>query len=320
MNNQGGVSLVIPAFNEENGLRQTLEDCRNCLNSLKIHFEIIVVDDGSTDATASIAEGASARVIRHPANGGYGRALKGGILAARYETIIIMDADGTYPVHSIPLLLEHYRQGFDMVVGQRTGEHYEQSVFKFSLRRLLQFLVEWSCGKTIPDINSGLRVFARTPVKAFFRHLCDTFSFTTSLTLAYMMTGRFVAYVPIAYAPRVGSSHVRLLKDSLLTLGYILRQILYFNPLKIFLLFSLIWLGIGLSGFIFFALTRLMISYYFGVLSLFGAFLMLGMGLLAEQIRQVVISISDNKTIFVQKSDTESSATPLVGKRENDHG
>jgi len=294
MINLDGISLIIPAFNEENGIRRTLDDCRHCLHSLNMPFELIVVDDGSSDATASVAEDASAKVIRHPANGGYGRALKSGILAASYETIVIMDADGTYPPHALPLLLERYRQGFDMVVGERSGEHYKQSVFKFSLRRILQFLVEWSCGKAIPDINSGFRVFARTPVLAFFRHLCDTFSFTTSLTLAYMMTGRFVAYVPIAYAARVGSSHVRLFRDALHTLGYIMRQILYFNPLKIFLLFALLWLGIGLCGFIFSALTKLNIGYYLGIFSLFGSFLMLGIGLLAEQIRQVVISMRDS--------------------------
>jgi glycosyltransferase involved in cell wall biosynthesis len=271
-----------------------VDNCRGVLQETDLAFEIIVVDDGSADATAALAESASARVIRHPANAGYGRSLKDGVLAARFETIAIVDADGTYPVEELPRLLKKFAAGFDMVVGARTGKHYRQSVLKSLLRGLLQALVEWSCNKAIPDINSGLRVFGRKDAIFFFRHLCDTFSFTTSITLAYMMTGHYVAYVPISYGVRIGSSHINLAKDSLYTLGYILRQILYFDPLKIFMLFAFCWMTGGVGGFLFSLITGLSIGYQFGILSIFGVFLMLGFGLLAEQIRQLVVRREDS--------------------------
>ena len=181
-------------------------------------------------------------MVRHPHNVGYGRSLKNGIAAAQYDMIAICDADGTYPAAAIPELVRLHREGFDMAVGRRQGPHYRESMLKMPMRALLRFLVEWTAGRHIPDINSGLRVFSRAAVMQYFAHLCDTFSFTTSLTLAYMMTGRFVAYAPIDYFERAGRSKVRLFRDALRTLQYIVEAILYYNPLKLFLLFSLICL------------------------------------------------------------------------------
>jgi len=290
---QIGVSIVIPAYNEEKAIADTVATCRKMLENFEA-FEIIVVNDASSDATAQIAQNAGARVIHHPVNGGYGRSIKDGIRAATYDTIVILDADGTYPIEDITKLLEKYFEGFDMVVGARAGTHYIQSKFKSCLRSILKFMVEWSCGKSIPDINSGFRVFSKNESLRFFNHLCDTFSFTTSLTLAYMMTGRFVGYVPTQYYPRIGSSHVRLFTDSLNTLNYVLRQILYFNPIKIFTLFAICWLLFGVFWFVCFTILHLLVGYYLGILSLFGACIMFGLGLLAEQIRQLILSGEHN--------------------------
>jgi glycosyltransferase involved in cell wall biosynthesis len=291
-----GVSVIIPALNEQNAIGETVGACVRVLTEWgKAPFEIVVVNDGSIDETASIARAAGATVVDHPGNGGYGRSLKDGILAAKYDTIAMTDADGTYPVKDLPILLEKYLQGFDMVVGARTGEKYRQSPFKSFLRSLLKFLVEWTAGKQIDDINSGFRVFAKENALPFFRHLCDTFSFTTSITLAYMMNGLFVAYVPIDYYQRVGSSKVRLFSDSLRTLGYVMRQILYFDPLKIFVLFSVTWLFFAFWCFVLTALTGIQIGYNVGIFSIFGSFIMLGLGLLAEQIRQLIVSLADRQ-------------------------
>ena len=147
-------------------------------------------------------------MVRHLQNLGYGRSLKDGIAAARYDVIAITDADGTYPIKDIPRLFDVYRAGYHMVVGTRTGEHYRQSAFKSPLRWILQHLVEYTASRDIPDINSGLRIFSQLHATTYFERLCDTFSFTTSLTLAFMMNGLFVVYVPIEYYKRIGKTKV----------------------------------------------------------------------------------------------------------------
>lgn len=241
------ISIVIPAYNEADAIRGTIVSIKEALApSFDDTLEVLVVDDGSTDDTAGIAAAAGASVARHPHNGGYGQALMTGIKAARHDTIVIIDADLTYPVESIPALVAEYQRGFDMVVGARTGRHYEGSVSKSTLRRVLKILVEYTAGRQVPDVNSGLRVFSRKTVLAYFPQLCRTFSFTTSLTLAYMMTGRFVAYQPIAYHERVGDTKVRMFRDSLRTLQYIVEAIVYYNPIKVFIPLSVLAIAIGL--------------------------------------------------------------------------
>jgi glycosyltransferase involved in cell wall biosynthesis len=181
---------VVPAKNEAASLAQLIDEIIKALRPMCHRgqeelegFEIVVVDDGSQDETGEEAVRTGARVVRHPHNVGYGRSLKDGIQAAIYDTIVICDADGTYPAAAIPELVRLYQVGFDMVVGERHGPHHRQSVMKSSLRVLLRFLVEWTAGRRIPDINSGMRVFSRAAAIKYFPHLCETFSFTTSMTL-----------------------------------------------------------------------------------------------------------------------------------------
>ena len=283
------ISIVIPAYNEEKAIDSTVRHIHQTLTSSKlIPHEIIVVDDGSSDRTAHLALQAGAIVVRHPHNVGYGAALKSGILKAQFDTIVITDSDGTYPIAEIPHLYEKYTEGFDMVVGARQGVVYKGSYIKWPLRILLRFLVEWTAGRKIPDINSGLRIFSKKTISSYFSRLCNTFSFTTSATLAYMMTGRFVVYLPISYSERIGSSHVRLWRDSLRTLQFIVQAVTYYNPLKIFLLLA----GLSLIG----ALLSLIIGIIFHVATGFVMSVMLiscsilifSIGLLADLMRQII--------------------------------
>jgi glycosyltransferase involved in cell wall biosynthesis len=284
------ISIVIPAFNEAGGIAGTIASLRQALAaSPEEGAEILVVDDGSSDDTGRLAAEAGASVVRHPHNVGYGQALKSGILAARHDTIVIIDADLTYPAESIPELVAEYRKGFDMVVGARTGHHYAGSVFKGPLRDMLKFLVEFSAGRSIPDANSGLRVFSRKTVSGYLPHLCNTFSFTTSMTLAYMLTGRFVTYLPIPYHERVGTTKVKLLKDSLRTLQYIVQAIIYYNPLKLFLLLTLITVGLAVAGFVTAAITGLNAPYFLGVGGLLMSIVVFALGLLADLLRQILV-------------------------------
>ncbi len=281
------ISVVLPAYNEEAGVAGTVRELADALAAMGIGgFELIVVNDGSTDRTAELAQEAGARVISHPESAGYGRALKSGIAAASHDTLIICDADGTYPAEHLPELLEKFEQGFDMVVGRR--QRFRDSLTKGLLRHVLRWLVQYTAGRPVPDVNSGFRVFSQDTIRPYLNILSDKFSFTTSLTLAYMMTGRFVAYVPIGYRMRQGKSRTRLLRDSLRTLQYILQALVYYNPLKIFLLFSMVCLGLAGLGFLGSALFGLLSGFLLGVGGLLVALIVLCFGLLAELLRQIL--------------------------------
>lgn len=283
------ISAVVPAFNEEAAIAQVVGELRSVLSNAGVQdFEIIVVDDGSSDRTAALAAGAGARVLHHPQNVGYGKSLKDGIEAARHDTILITDADLTYPLDHIPSLLAEYRKGFDMVVGARTGPHFEESRLKIPLRALLKLLVEFTTGRRIPDVNSGLRIFRRAAVLGDLRQLCDTFSFTTSMTLAFLMKRRFVSHVPIPYRERAGQTKVRLFRDGLRTLQYIVQAIVFYNPLKIFLLVSMSCLAVSFVALIFASLGHWTSGYLLAGAGLLAAMLVFGLGLLAELVRQLL--------------------------------
>jgi len=277
------ISIVIPAYNEKDAIVSTVIHIRQTLEQAKlIPHEIIVVDDGSSDETASLALQSGAVVVRHPHNLGYGASLKSGILISHYDTIVITDSDGTYPISQIPLLYEKYSEGYDMVVGARQGIVYKGSYIKWPLRILLRFLVEWTAGRKIPDINSGLRIFSKKTISSYFNRLCNTFSFTTSATLAYMMTGRFVVYVPINYSERIGSSHVRLWRDSLRTLQFIVQAVTYYNPLKIFILLASLCMFGSLISILIGLLNSIATGFLMGVMLICSAIILFGMGLVTD--------------------------------------
>lgn len=282
------LTVVLPAFNEENAIADTVRTIRSVLDAAGYDSgEIIVVDDGSTDKTGAIAAEAGARVLRNMQNIGYGYSLKRGINDASHDIIVIADADGTYPLEDIPRMVALYQEGYDMVVGARTGEHYRESAVKSPLRSALKLLVEFTAGRAIPDANSGLRVFSRAQIMPLFPHLSDTFSFTTSSTLAYMLKHKSVHYVDISYNKRIGSTKVRLFRDMLRTLQYIVQAILYYNPMKLFIVLCLMTSLMG--GVLIFG--GLALSYpaaiFLGVGSFLVTVLIFALGLLGELICQI---------------------------------
>ena len=283
------LSVVIPALNEREAIGGTVTTVRQVLAKAGIEpAEVIVVDDGSSDGTGDLAVAAGARVIRHPHNVGYGRSLKDGILAAQYATIAITDADGTYPIHDLPMLFALWQTGYDMAVGARTGPHYRESLVKSPLRWILRLIVEWTAGRRIPDINSGLRVFSRDLTLGYFNRLCDTFSFTTSLTLAYMMNSKFVAYEEIDYYRRIGKTRVHLLRDAFKTLQFIVEAAVYYNPLKIFSLFSLLCLFAAGASLIVGITTHLASFFLLGVGSILAGVIVFSLGLVCTLLKQIM--------------------------------
>lgn len=290
------ISIVIPAYNEQDVIVDTISRCKNVLSQLfGTEGEVIVVDDCSKDQTYELAKKAGATTLTHPHNAGYGRSLKDGIMAAKYDIIVITDSDGTYPIESIPDLYTEYLKGFDMVVGARQGKNYDESFKKKILRNILKGLVEYTAGRKIDDINSGLRIFSKSTITKYFDTLCDTFSFTTSVTLAYMMTGKFVKYTPIQYHKRVGKSHVKLFKDTLRTLQYIIEAILFYNPIKIFLIFCFSTFFISILSLAVGFIWQIKSAFYMCVGCLLVTFLLFGLGMISVLLKQILFNSRFNK-------------------------
>ena len=237
------ISVIIPAYNEEAAVGGQIVSIREVLRAQGIEHEIIIVDDGSIDATAEIAVEAGARVLRKPENQGYGAAIKTGILAAKHDTLVIIDADGTYPADQIPDLVRKL-DAADMVVGARIGENVHIPWVRRPAKWLLGLMAKRLSGQTIPDLNSGLRTFRRDCVTQYFSILSNKFSFTTTVTLALLADDYRVVYHPINYYERVGRSKIRP-RNFIDFAILVLRMAMLFQPLKIFapLAFLCILLG-----------------------------------------------------------------------------
>ncbi len=242
------VSIVIPAYNEEHGLGPVLEALLADMAQAGGPFEIIVVDDGSGDETAVIAQQYPVTVLRHRVNKGYGAALKTGIRHAQHDIICITDADGTYPNQRIPQLVNLLTgEGYDMVVGARIGDNVQIPLVRRPAKWALGRLAAYVANEPIPDLNSGLRVFRREVAMRFFNILPNQFSFTTTITLAMLTNQYLVLYVPIDYFARVGKSKIRPIHDTINFMKLVLRIGLYFAPLKLFLPLSLWLLILGIA-------------------------------------------------------------------------
>jgi len=230
-----GVSVIIPAFNEEGGIEATLDAISDCLGTLDRKYEIIVVNDGSTDRTSeTLKQRDDIVLVEHSMNRGYGASLKSGVHRSRYPLIAIIDADGTYPVESLPRLIEMMDEA-DMAVGARVGSEAKHSFLRLIPKWFLTRFAEWVAQSKIPDINSGLRVFRRDVAIRFLPLLPDGFSFTLTITLAMMTNGYAVRYEPISYHVRVGRSKIRPIRDTLRFLALIIRTGIYFAPLRVFM-------------------------------------------------------------------------------------
>lgn len=247
-------TIVVPVYNEGDAVEQ--EICRLLDAEFLENFELIVVDDGSTDGTTEKLESLrdarpdSFTLLAHETNRGYGAALKTGIFRAASEHIIITDADNSYPNDRIPELFEIYREGgYDMVVGARVKENVAIPLTRRPAKWLLRVLANYLTRTKIPDLNSGLRIFDKRVILDQINLICDGFSFTTTLTLIMLCESCRVRYVPIEYYTRSGRSKIRPFRDMMNFIYLIFSTVIYFRPLRVLIPVGLpvLLFGVGLA-------------------------------------------------------------------------
>jgi glycosyltransferase involved in cell wall biosynthesis len=236
------LSIVIPAKNESAAIGNVVAAAREAWPKA----EIIVVDDGSGDATAEAARGAGATVIQHPESLGNGAAIKAGARAATGDIIACMDGDGQHDPREIGALLEKLDEGYDMVVGARdSGSH--ASVGRLFANGLYNAVASWLTGRAVLDLTSGFRVARATHFKEFLYLLPNGFSYPTTITMAFFRSGYLVCYLPIKAAKRVGKSHIRPIRDGVRFLVIIFKVATLYSPLKIFLPISGLFFATGIG-------------------------------------------------------------------------
>jgi glycosyltransferase involved in cell wall biosynthesis len=220
------VSVVIPAYNEEAGIAPVVA----ALAALGFG-EVLVVDDGSTDATASRAAAAGARVIRHPYNKGNGASVKTGIREARCGSVLLLDADGQHDPAEALRLVEPIGT-YDMVIGARAAA--DQSATRALGNAVFNALASWLSERRIPDLTSGFRAARRELLLEILPLLPNGFSYPTTSCLAFLKAGYNVTFVPVRARPRVGTSKIRPLRDGVRFLLIILKIVTLYSPLRVF--------------------------------------------------------------------------------------
>ena len=252
LNKNPSISIVIPCYNEAKGVARSLDEIVGTLNE-RYEYEIITINDGSTDQTLKVLEKYSKdkpfmKVITNNCNLGYGASLKKGIKETNSDIIVITDADCTYPASEIPKLVDDLENN-DMSVGARTGKKVNIPLIRRPAKWILLRYARWLANADIKDLNSGLRAFRKQTAYQFFHILPNGFSFTSTITIAMHINNYSISYIPINYYKRVGSSSIRPIRDTLAFFSLVLRTTLYFNPLKVFGVISgcLILLSVILS-------------------------------------------------------------------------
>jgi glycosyltransferase involved in cell wall biosynthesis len=239
------VSIVLPVYNEAGHLRDEVERITKTMDASDYSYEIIVVDDGSTDRSGEELRAMEGiRLIQFLQNRGSGAARKVGTRQARGDVVVWTDADMTYPNDDIPTLLDQM-PGWDQVVGARTSEQGTKRFFRIPAKWFIRKLAEYLTGTKIPDLNSGLRAFRREVADQYLHRLPSGFSCVTTITMAFLANGYSIKYVPISYSPRAGESKFHWWADTRRYLLQVVRMVLSYNPIKVLMPFSVIVLLVG---------------------------------------------------------------------------
>ena len=272
------VTVVIPAFNEEEAIGPTLDDVLGAVQESALAYEVLVVDDGSSDGTAARAERPGVRVIRHRRNRGYGAALKSGTVAARGEVVLFYDADNQFDPADIDGMVRELESA-DAALGARMAGSYAPFSRKGG-KKLLGWLANYLSRTRIPDLNCGLRAIRRDVLLDYLHLLPDGFSASTTTTLVLLKEGHDVKFVPVTVKKRIGQSTVKPLKDGMDTALLVLRLTTLLDPFRVFGPVSVVFfvlgvvrgahylrLGQGLSMASLFLLVTAVLIFFFGLLA-----------------------------------------------------
>lgn len=274
------VSVVIPVHNEAPALLALISGIRQHVPDA----EIIVVNDGSTDSSAETARQAGASVISHPHKIGNGAAIKTGMRHASGDTIVLMDGDGQHDPSEIPAMLKHTGH-YDMIVGARSRSAHA-NFFRLLANTLYNFLASYVTKFAIKDLTSGFRVVKKDTAMRYLCLLPNTFSYPTTITLAFLRSGRSIFYIPINVRARSGKSKIRLLHDGFNFLLIIIKITTLYSPLHIFLPLSFVLFILGLTNYIYTYITNNRFT-NMSALCIISALIIFLMGLISEQITQM---------------------------------
>ena len=275
------VSIIIPAYNEEESIGEIIRDIKKKI--YLVQYEILVVNDGSSDATAKLALKAGGKVISHNRNKGYGASLKSGIKQAKGDWLLFMDGDGQHSVEDALKLLAA-SEGVDMVVGQRV-QLIHSPFWRMPGKWVLHWMADYLTRQHIPDLNSGLRLIRKDLVDRYLPLCPNGFSFSTTMTMIMYNRGYEITYVPFEIKKRKGKSTVSL-ATGFETLLLILRIATLIDPLRIFIPLSIIIGSIGLLWGIPYALLGNGVSVG-SMLAIVTAVLLFAIGLISDQISQL---------------------------------
>lgn len=241
------VTVVLPVYNESGHLEKEIFRVREAMDASSYSYEILVVDDGSTDGSGQILrEIDGIRLLQFHENRGSGSARKYGTLAARGRVVVWTDVDMSYPNDQIPELVDQL-PGNDQVVGARRTEEGTIKLLRKPAKWLIRRLASYLTGRSIPDLNSGFRAFRRDVALQFLHLLPTGFSCVTTITMTFLSNGYTVKYVPIDYFPREGDSKFHWWKDTRRYLLQVVRMVLSYSPLKVLMPPAIVLGLIGLA-------------------------------------------------------------------------
>jgi glycosyltransferase involved in cell wall biosynthesis len=281
------VSIVLAVYNEAGHLTREVARIREALDASQYSYEIIAIDDGSTDGSAEELRALEGiRLIQFGRNRGSGSARKAGTRAARGRTVVWTDADLTYPNDEIPRLVKEL-DGYDQVVGARTSEQGTMKVLRVPAKWFIRKLASYLSQQSIPDLNSGLRAFRRDVASQFLHLLPAGFSCVSTITLAFLANGYSIKYIPIEYQPRAGRSKFHWWADTQRYITQVVRMILSFNPLRVFIPVGLMLTGIALGKLVFDLVGKDFRVATNTLLIFFAAFQIIVIGLLADLVVRV---------------------------------